>query len=126
VYRIVVLGVVLVVAASCGGGGASPGGFGQKPTATNTPSQQVLGARSEATQSPSPTAASRTEYIVADGDTLSEIAARFGTTTEALVTLNALADADALQVGQVIRLSGAAPTPTVPSTAAASSPTASE
>lgn len=105
-----VAGVLFVLlVAGCGGGGAPSGDpFGRNPTATNTPTQQVLGARDEATPTGT-TAALPTppgEYTVVEGDTLSEIAARFGTDTATLVALNQLVDADAISIGQVLRISG--------------------
>ena len=47
-------------------------------------------------------------YTVADGDTLWAIAQQFGTTTDALVQLNKLDDADHLAVGVVLNVGGAA------------------
>jgi LysM repeat protein len=43
-------------------------------------------------------------YKVKSGDTLSGIAARFGTTTRVLVQLNGITDPSRLRVGQVIKL----------------------
>jgi len=43
-------------------------------------------------------------YTVRAGDTLSGIAARFGTTAERLAEANSLADPDHLEVGQVLRI----------------------
>ncbi len=48
-------------------------------------------------------------YIVKSGDTLSGIAARFGTTVAALVQANGIADPDRIYAGQVLKLSGGAP-----------------
>ena len=45
-----------------------------------------------------------TTYVVQAGDTLSEIAARFGTTVSELVRLNNIADRDRIYVGQVLVL----------------------
>lgn len=45
-------------------------------------------------------------YTVQRGDTLSEIAARFGTTVSELVRLNNIADRDRIYVGQVLVLPG--------------------
>ncbi len=58
-------------------------------------------------------AASNSYYTVSRGDTLSVIAARFGTTTQALVQANGLASADRIYVGQrlVIPGGGTASTP---------------
>ena len=44
------------------------------------------------------------EYQVAWGDSLFEIAARFGTTEEALISLNAIADAADIRAGQILRI----------------------
>ncbi|HEY7718840.1 MAG TPA: LysM peptidoglycan-binding domain-containing protein [Pedococcus sp.] len=55
-----------------------------------------------------------TRYTVRGGDTLGEIAARFGTTTAALARLNHIADPDLIRVGQVLsipRPSSALPRP---------------
>lgn len=45
-------------------------------------------------------------YTVREGDTLSEIARRFGTTTEALADLNRLADGAVIRPGQALRVPG--------------------
>lgn len=47
-------------------------------------------------------------YTVRAGDTLSSIAARFGTNYEALARINGIANPNIIEVGQVLRLSGAA------------------
>lgn len=48
-------------------------------------------------------------YTVQAGDTLAAIAARYDVTQAAIVQLNALADPDALTVGQQLKIPGAAP-----------------
>jgi LysM repeat protein len=50
-------------------------------------------------------------YLVRPGDTLSQIAQRFGTTTAALARSNGIENPSLIHVGQVLRLSGAAPAP---------------
>ncbi len=54
-------------------------------------------------------------YTVADGDTLTAIARRFGLTPETVRTLNAIGDADSIYVGQVLILNEQA-TPEAPDT----------
>lgn len=44
------------------------------------------------------------EYVVKSGDTLSEIAFRYGTTTEALASYNNIKNPDLIYVGQVIKI----------------------
>jgi len=50
-------------------------------------------------------------YVVRPGDTLSQIAQRFGTTTAALAQLNGITNPSIIYVGQVLRLSGVALAP---------------
>ena len=49
------------------------------------------------------------EYTVQWGDTLYSLALRFGTTVDAIVALNGLQNASYIRVGQVLRISGTAP-----------------
>jgi LysM repeat protein len=48
-------------------------------------------------------------YAVRAGDTLAGIAARYGTSADALATLNGIADPNVLSVGRVLRVPGALP-----------------
>jgi LysM repeat protein len=52
-------------------------------------------------------------YVVRPGDTLSQIARRFGITTAELARLNGIVNPSLIHVGQVLRLSGTAPAPSV-------------
>lgn len=66
------------------------------PTATPQPT---------ATPSPVPSPSPRPEtHVVAEGETLSEIAARYGTTVEAIMELNGLTDPNTIPAGMVLRL----------------------
>jgi LysM repeat protein len=69
------------------------------PTPTRTPAPT-------ASPTPSPTTSSATSYTVKSGDTLSGIAARFGTTAKRLRNLNNLSS-DLIRIGQVLKLPGA-------------------
>lgn len=102
------------VAAGCGGGGGS-----EDPTETVAPSStasgtgDVAGVRTQTPTTPEASATPPGTYEVVAGDTLFDIAARFGTTVDALVALNELASADELQIGQVLKIAdGAAGTAT--------------
>lgn len=59
------------------------------------------GASPAASAAPSTSGAT---YKVKSGDTLSAIAARFGTTTRVLVQLNGIADPSRIRIGQIIKL----------------------
>ena len=63
---------------------------GASPTATATPTPETSPEATEAGGS----------YVVQSGDTLSSIALEFGTTVEALVEANDIADPDQIAVGQ--------------------------
>ncbi len=65
------------------------------PAATRTP---------RPTRSPKPTAAPAHTYTVQRGDTLSAIAARFGTTVQAIVKLNGIKDPALIRRGQVLKI----------------------
>jgi LysM repeat protein len=74
------------------------------PAATAPPETAAPTAKpTKAPSTPKPVASFRT-YRVESGDTLSAIAARFGTTVAVLVDLNNLSDPGRLSVGQVLRL----------------------
>ena len=76
-------------------------------------------AAGPAAQSPRTPAAVPAGYVaVQEGDTLSAIAARNGTTVKALMEANGLADANAIRAGGQLRLPGTAATPVRPTQAA--------
>jgi LysM repeat protein len=52
-----------------------------------------------------PNASGTTSYNVVAGDTLSGIAARFGTTTRNLMNLNGITNSNLIRIGQVLKLS---------------------
>ena len=56
-----------------------------------------------------PVQTSGTTYIVQAGDTLSEIAQRFGTTYQHLAAINGISNPDIIHVGQEIHIDGTAP-----------------
>lgn len=117
-------------AAACGGGNNTPPGQRPQETATPTapsaPATTPAGGATTPQPSPSPTPATNPEtYTVVAGDTLWDIAERFETTIAAIVELNALADADSIEIGQVLKLpSSQVPSPTAPAaTTPAATPT---
>ncbi len=74
---------------------------------------QVSKAGSIAPSVPTPSqpAPAAGTYTVVSGDTLSGIAARYGTTVAALAAANGIANPNLIRVGQVLQLSGSAPAP---------------
>ena len=122
-YRIVALLAVLL--AACGGGGGSEEPTETLAPATNAPTSDIAGVRTQTPGSPTAEAAPGT-YEVVDGDTLWDIAARFNTTVEALVELNGLASADDLQVGQTLRITATAGGVTTTATVAATNTPATQ
>jgi LysM repeat protein len=65
----------------------------------------VVGTPSAAAPAaPASTSTPSTSYTVVAGDTLSGIAARLGTTTRNLMTLNGITNANLLRIGQVLKL----------------------
>jgi hypothetical protein len=76
------------------------------PTPTVSPAESTdpgpeASAASGASAQP---AISGETYRVKSGDTLTAIAARFGTTTQVLVDLNDMADPSKLKIGQILKL----------------------
>ena len=74
-----------------------------EPALTPSPSVAPPASASVAPASPGPSARSAT-YKVRQGDTLTVIAARFGTTAKVLIQLNAIKDPSLLKIGQVLLL----------------------
>lgn len=126
----IAFGAVLIARLATGGGG-SPAANGVGATASPTPSV-TTGAQATKTPKPTPSptpigtpkptptvepsptlvptgpsptpSASLATYKIKSGDTLSAIAARFGTTVKAIVKLNGIKDPAKIHVGQVIKL----------------------
>ena len=120
---VIVVGVALVAlvlargplapgSTGAGDGGATPTPFGTTapataaPSGTPTPAPTVAPTeRPTAAPTPQPTATPRPRtYKVRSGDTLSGIAARFGTTVAELAALNGITNPSLLRVGQVLQL----------------------
>lgn len=95
----------LAIAAACGGGGIdTPVVLDEVPTATPPavlPDVLIVGQ----TELP----VSSATYVVVDGDSLSAIADRFGTTVDEIVAANDLEDAAVLFVGQELVIPGVDP-----------------
>lgn len=89
--RVALVGALLVVAA-CGGDGDA---------ATTTTSAERA---TSSTASTTTTTAASASYTVQPGDTLAEIARRFGTTVDVLVQANGIADPDRIAVGQELQI----------------------
>ena len=68
----------------------------------------LLNSNTQVPSIPTPPPTSTTTYTVKYGDTLSGIAAKFGTTTSYLANLNGISDPNKIYVGQVLKISGSA------------------
>jgi LysM repeat protein len=97
-------GPTTAAVASAGAVPSSPAS--QAPVITARPIASAPTASGGATPPPASgePAGSGATYRVRSGDTLTAIAARFGTTVKVLVSLNKIADPSKLKVGQVLRL----------------------
>jgi nucleoid-associated protein YgaU len=105
VRRVVILGTVLgslLVMAACGddsGGGAGDGDGADRPAASTSTSTTV-----ERTTTTTTAVVVPDSYTVESGDTLWDIARRFGTTVEALAEANGITDPHLIEVGQVLEI----------------------
>jgi LysM repeat protein len=92
--------------------GVSPTPGGGTPSASPTPeATPTVQATTTPVPSPTPEPSPFLEYTVQPGDSLSSIAAQFGTTADELARINSLADPNALSVGQTLQV----PRPETPS-----------
>ena len=121
------LALAVLTAVACGGEKDSPAPATPTPplstpvvvlpSLTPTPTPSVSPASptpSQTTATPAPTTSPARTYEVQPGDTVFSIARRFGTTVEAIVAANGLADPSEIGVGQVLIIPGAStstPTP---------------
>lgn len=88
-------------------GGETDSGVSLPPTWTPIPagsgaSTTPGGTADETPAAPAPPAGDQETYTVQAGDTLAEIAARFGVTIQALVQANNIGNVDYIEVGQVL------------------------
>lgn len=121
-------GIATAAVAGSLSGGAGSTGTTAAASATETPSPTPLATPTQAVSSPSPTAVPTATpipptplpptpvptaaptpvpprtYTVVEGDTLAEIAQRFGTTVSALQAANGIEDPDEIVVGQVLTI----------------------
>jgi LysM repeat protein len=89
------------------GGETDSGVNGLPPTWTPIPSGSGASTTpadtaAETPAAPAPPAGDQETYTVQAGDTLAEIAARFGVTIQALVQANNIENVDYIEVGQVL------------------------
>jgi Tol biopolymer transport system component/LysM repeat protein len=86
------------------------------PTNTSTPPTKDLSAATSMATTPdwSPTSETSTgqTYVVKEGETLSEIARRFGISVKALAEANGITDPTLIRAGQVLIIPAPGPTPT--------------
>lgn len=75
------------------------------------PAEIKGGSGSASTPKPTPAPAART-YTVKSGDTLSGIAAKYGTTYQHLAAINGIDNPNLIYAGQVIKIDGSAAAPT--------------
>lgn len=75
------------------------------PISTPTPTEEPLAVGAASLPSPTPASSGlEATYVVQPGDTLGEIARRYGVALDALVALNRIEDANLIEVGQELRI----------------------
>ncbi len=113
----VALGALVLARGPLAPGSSGAGDDGPSPTAAGTPAPATAAPGGEPTvaptvaptQRPAPTAEPSSTprprtYKVRSGDTLTAIAARFGTTVAEMAALNNIANPSLIRVGQVLRI----------------------
>lgn len=109
--------LLLALAAACGGGDDEEEIVEPEPTPTRapiptatplaaTPEPTIIGGGDATVSPPEPTPRAEVTYLVVPGDTLSAIAQRFGTTVQALMAVNEIADPTLIFAGQELVIPG--------------------
>jgi LysM repeat protein len=111
----VTIAVLLVKSGLDSGGPTTTHSSGRQPTRVTTAAQRTTTrlvltnvstttAASTTTTSATTTTPGAEYYVIKSGDTLGSIAQKYGTTSDALATLNPGVDPTALRVGQQLRV----------------------
>lgn len=96
--------VLVLGAAACGGDDGGDGGTAGTSSAAATPSATATAAGAASESSGGGSGGGGGTYTVRSGDTLSAIARQHGTTVDALVEANDIADPDVIDVGQELTI----------------------
>jgi len=105
-YLLTIAATGALILAACGGGDdATPEPTAETPASIATATPFPVDPQPTIVAAAAPNAPLQpATYIVEAGDTLSEVAARFNTTVDAILTLNELTDAALIFVGQELKL----------------------
>lgn len=102
--------LVVLAVAGCGGGNGEEAAPTASPTAAQAATSEPSTESSTPGSSPTPSASAEPSaeagetYVIAEGDTLTAIAERFGTTVDAIVEANDIDDPDLIVVGEELSI----------------------
>jgi LysM repeat protein len=95
--------VLVFVALSAACGRTAPDETAEVLQQSSSPDTTAVIAATTTTPTTAPPA-TQPSYVVQQGDSLSQIADRFGVSTKALADFNGIADADEIKVGQTLNI----------------------
>jgi LysM repeat protein len=95
--------VVAIVALTAACGRTAPDETAEVLQQSSSPDTTAVIVATTTTPTTAPPA-TQPSYVVQQGDSLSQIANRFGVSTKALADFNGIADADTIKVGQTLNI----------------------